>query len=134
MSNHFVLVLTVLEFDVYDAIRPEVRAKDETGKDMTCSWGTVVRHVLLDPRVSEKLDVFELNDLRHKLTRVKPSDVVVISDKELDAMRPALARSTLHPSILFSGGIEVIRAIHDAPTKDPRVTETNRAKSKHASA
>lgn len=92
--------------------------------DKACGFAEVARFLLLEEHVARALDVFARNDLRMKLTRAPVGAVVELSDAEYDALKEVVDRPTqLGPAFLYApGGVDMLRAIKDAPTRDPRTT------------
>jgi hypothetical protein len=90
------------------------------GAARSVSFADTIRALVLDQRVQERFDTYALNDLRRKLTRSAPGDVVEIADAEQEALSKAcLEKPTFHPALRFCGEAH-FRAITDAPSKDPR--------------
>lgn len=83
------------------------------------SFAETARLLVLDQRIQEKFDTFTLNDLRKKLTRGKPGDVVEIRDEEHGMLTDCCKQpKTVAPALRFSAESH-FRAIVDAPTVKP---------------
>lgn len=93
---------------------------DGTPSTDTVGWDVFIRALFQDERWMQQLDVFSANDLRTKLLSLKPGQVAELTENEHAAAKTIVMHPrTLSPAFVYSAE-GMLRAIADAPTKDPR--------------
>lgn len=74
------------------------------------------------------IDTLEALDLRNKIVKVEPGQVLELTEPEYKALEPEIRKPTrLSAAYVLTGGAEHIRAFLDARTDNPRASSVAQA-------